>query len=578
MHPPDALLPDLLDEQAARTPESTAVVYEDRCLTYESIHRRANQLAHYLAHHGMGSEDIIASALPQSPEAIVTFLAIIKAGAAYLPLNPEHPRARLHHMIAETQPACVIATSKVASLLPPETPRFLLDDLKTAEELENCSANNLKAAERTKLLRAENPAYVMYTSGSSGVPKAVIVTHAGIPLLASVQGERFSTSVDSRVLQFANLSFDASVWEIVMALTTGATLIIIRADELLGADCGQAIVNHGVTHATLPPPLLATMPQQDTSLEVLVVAGEACHQDLVSRWSSGKQMINAYGPTETTVCATMTNALSSELRISIGRPIRGTRVYVLSSNLRPVPVGVDGELYIAGAGLARGYLKQAGLTAERFVADPYGAAGTRMYRTGDLARWRNDGNLEFVGRADRQVKIRGFRVELGEVEAALRGHEEVQDAVVTVQEEKSQLLGYVIRRQSETAQNRSQAVRIEKWRQVYEAIYGEGMAGDFNTVGWKSSYTGEPLSLEEMRIWVEETVARIRGLRPKRILEIGCGTGLLLTRLAKDSESYVGVDFSERVLEQLGGYLSGRKDLEHVELRRAVAHESVFHG
>ena len=255
-------------------------------------------------------------------------------------------------------------------------------------------------------------------------------------------------------------------------------------------------------------------------------------------------------------------------------------MYVLDRRLEPAPIGVGGELYIAGAGLARGYLKRAGLTAERFVADPYGKPGTRMYRTGDVARWRADGNLEFLGRADQQVKIRGFRIELGEIEAALRSHESVQDAVVRVQGEgeEKRLLGYAIRQQSEAEQFEAQATYIREWQQLYDSVYGhgDGWPGDFNIAGWESSYTGEPIAAEEMRIWVEETVARVRALEPSRVLEIGCGTGLLLTRLAPNCESYLGLDFSEKVLEGLRAHLRERQGMGHVQLRQGLAHEISF--
>src|SRR5262249_3928926 len=266
-------------------------------------------------------------------------------------------------------------------------------------------------------LRPDNTAYIIYTSGSTGTPKGVAVSHAGIPSLAAVQVDRFAITAEARVLQFASPSFDATIWEVVASVAAGASLVL-RADERGGEILGDLIRSQAVTHATLPPVVLADLPT-DLPLQTLIVAGEACSPDLVERWSAGRRMVNAYRPTGATGCATMSEPLLGGSIPPIGRPIWNTRVYVLDGGLEPVPVGVAGELYIAGAGLARGYVNRAGLTGERFVADPFGPAGSRMYRSGDLARWRGDGVLEFLGRADQQVKVRGFRIEPGGIEAAL---------------------------------------------------------------------------------------------------------------------------------------------------------------
>ncbi|MFI1162008.1 amino acid adenylation domain-containing protein, partial [Streptomyces sioyaensis] len=290
---------------------------------------------------------------------------------------------------------------------------------------------------------------MIYTSGSTGLPKGVVVTHRGLTSLAATQ-RQLGVSEGSRVLQFAALGFDATVWEIVMALCSGAALVLPETDRLAGEDLAAVLREQRITHLTLPPTVLATMPAEAATqlpdLHTLVVAGEACTPELTARWSPGRRMVNAYGPTESTVCASMSSELSPGSP-PIGKPALNTRLYVLDESLGLVAPGVPGELYIAGEGVARGYGRRPALTASRFLADPYGPAGTRMYRTGDLVRWNADGDLEYLGRTDEQVKIRGFRVEPGEVESALLRHTAVAQAAVIVRpgpHDNLQLLAYAV--------------------------------------------------------------------------------------------------------------------------------------
>ncbi|WP_455678742.1 amino acid adenylation domain-containing protein, partial [Streptomyces atratus] len=449
---PQASLPELFAAQVAATPQAVAVVFEDTEVTYAELDARSNRLARLLIGRGVGPEDFVALALPRSVEMIVAQLAVAKAGAAFLPVDPEYPAERIAYMLADARPALLLTTMTVGERLPEaDVARLLLDEAATMTALATYPSSGPADADRIRPLVPANPAYLIYTSGSTGRPKGVTVQHTGLANLAEAQIERFAVDADSRVLQFASPSFDAAVSEMCMALFAGATLVVADADHLMpGTPLLELVERHRVTHATIPPAALAALPAGSLSeVTTLVVAGEATPAELVARWSAGRRMVNAYGPTETTVCATMSAPLTGGVTPPIGRPIHNTRVYVLDAGLRPVPPGVPGELYVTGAGLARGYLNRPALTAERFVACPFGPAGTRMYRTGDLARWNADGELEYLGRTDEQVKIRGFRIETGEIENVLQAHPDVAQAAVVVREDRpgaKQLVAYLVPR------------------------------------------------------------------------------------------------------------------------------------
>ncbi|KUJ69434.1 hypothetical protein ACZ90_11100 [Streptomyces albus subsp. albus] len=449
---PGATLPLLFQEQAARTPGAPAVVSEDGELTFAGLEAEANRLARLLIRRGAGPGTLVAVALPRSPRLVVALLAVVKAGAAYLPVDPDYPAERVAWTLRDAAPALLISqhpgTGGLAGAAA-GTARLDLDEPGVAAELAGAAATAPTDAERGRPLSPADPAYVIYTSGSTGAPKGVVIAHSGIPYLVAAQSERFAVGAGDRMLQFASPAFDASVAEICVALLSGAALAVAPQDRLLPGDpLAATCAALGVTHATLPPTALAAMePGSLPAGMTLVTAGEACPAGLVDAWSPGRRMVNAYGPTETTVCATMSAPLSGRTTPPIGLPITGTQARVLDAWLRPVPVQVPGELYIAGAGLAAGYLRRPGLTAQRFVADPYGPPGARMYRTGDLVRRRADGQLEFLGRVDDQVKIRGFRVEPRESEAVLLDHPAVSQAAVVVREDRpgdKRLVAYLV--------------------------------------------------------------------------------------------------------------------------------------
>ena len=440
---------ELFEAHAQRAPEAPALIHGEHCLAYGELDARASQVARRLLEAGISREHLVAIWADRSIEMIIGVLAVWKAGAAYLPLDPAHPIERLRMMLSETRPLRLLSSKSSA-----EEARASCGLGSAAESARDSKQLSIDLAEPIEgdadssvasTGTLEDSAYVIYTSGSSGAPKGVVVRQAGLSALASAHAAHLEVTAQSRVLQLASLTFDVSVAEILTALTQGAALVLTPAEGLGGEALQGLLARQRVTHALMTPAVLATLRRtRDLALECLVVGGEACPKALVDEWSAGLRMINAYGPTESTVCATLSAPLRSGEPLSIGRPIPGTRVYVLDAGLEPVPCGVAGELCIGGLGLAAGYLKRPALTAERFIADPYGPPGSRLYRSGDRVRWREDGALEYLGRADEQVKIRGQRVEPGEIEAQLRARADVAQAAVVACEDSGMAGKYLV--------------------------------------------------------------------------------------------------------------------------------------
>ncbi len=417
---------------AAERPQAPAVVLDDATVGYAELDARANRLAQLLRARGIAPGAIVATVLPRSLDLVVAHLAIVKAGATYLPIDPNHMAARSAFVFQEAAPAAVLTHEALLPQLDDIAHCIALDAADTREAI----AAQSEAAPSAPPADPREAAYVIYTSGSTGLPKGVVVPHAGLASLGAAMQERLAIAPDSRVLQFSSCGFDASVMDQLMAFHAGAALVVPGAQQLLGSDLAELLEARAVSHALIPPAALSTLPPGEfATLRTLVVGGDACSAELAARWAPGRRMVNAYGPTEITICASMSAPMEAGRQPSIGQPIWNTRMYVLDELLQPVPPGVAGELYIAGAGVARGYLNRAALSAERFVADPHGAPGSRMYRSGDLARWRTDGSLDFLGRADQQVKIRGYRIEPGEIESALLQHPQVTQAAVIARED-----------------------------------------------------------------------------------------------------------------------------------------------
>ncbi|WP_264925386.1 non-ribosomal peptide synthetase, partial [Streptomyces sp. A012304] len=466
-----AHLADLFEEQVRRTPDAVAVTAPDATLTYAELDARANRLAHLLTSHGAAPERLVALALPRSAELVAALLAVLKTGAGYVPLDPDHPAGRLTDLLDDTRPAVLVTVDPVRSRLPrrPAAHLVVLDDPDTAAALAARTATAPPAVARDP----RHPAYVIHTSGSTGRPKGVVASHAGVANLFFHQRGTLFPAVESaagprmRVALTTSVSFDAS-WDQLACLFAGHELHVLDRDTWADPDAFLAhLARHRLDLVNTTPSYLRVL--LDHGLlddsdgddsdgnggdggrwrpSVVVVGGEAVPERLWRdlRAAEGVRSFNFYGPTECTVDA-LTTPVAAAPRPAIGHPVTGARAHVLDSALEPVPTGVPGELYIAGAGLARGYLNRPGLTAERFVADPWGPPGSRMYRTGDLVRRTSDGALEYLGRADEQVKIRGFRIEPGEVEARLATHPAVARAAVVARDDDGsgpRLVAYVV--------------------------------------------------------------------------------------------------------------------------------------
>ncbi|AYJ49065.1 non-ribosomal peptide synthetase [Rhodococcus sp. P1Y] len=424
------LLPALLATAVERNPDAIALVDGDRTVSYAELDVRSSTLARLLMNAGAGPESTIAVALQRSVESITAMWAVMKTGAAFLPIDPSYPTARIEHMVGDSGATRGITISAHRDALPSSCEWTFLDDESVQTVLASLPGDPISTVERTSTLRAANAAYVIYTSGSTGLPKGVVVTQAGLASLCAHAVRVLELTPQSRTLHFTSPSFDVSVFDYLLAIGSSATMIIAPPDNYGGAELEDLLRREKVTHGFSTPAALTSIDGDELpDLAALVVGGEAFGADLVARWAPGRALFNGYGPTEASIFATMSAPLVVGEPVTMGEPVDGMKAYVLDARLSVVPPGVAGELYLAGPGVARGYHRRSALTASRFLPDPFDPSGSRMYRTGDLVRVDASGDLEYLGRNDFQVKIRGFRVELGEIDAVLGGHPEVDFAL-----------------------------------------------------------------------------------------------------------------------------------------------------
>jgi amino acid adenylation domain-containing protein len=450
------------ERQAALTPDACALWMDGCGLSYRVLDEQANRLSGQLRQLGVGPDRLVALCLPRSLDMVIGQLAILKAGGAYVPLDPGHPGARLAFLLQDMRAAVLVTSRALLPRLPEQEARPAT--LCLIEE--SLAAGGESPADLPTRCTDEHLAYVIYTSGSTGQPKGAAITHRGVGNLIDALAARCGIQPGTRVLQFASLTFDATVLEIFPALCSGACLVLAGQEQVLpGTPLWETLRSEAIAWTLLPPSTLAVLPQTTLpDLQTLLCGGEACPTELMAAWAPGRAFYNAYGPTEAAVCATLADCTGSEAFTPLGQPLPGVQTFLLDARLQPVPPGVAGELFLGGEGLARGYLHRPALTAERFVPHPYSQqAGARLYRSGDLVRRRADGSLEFLGRVDQQVKIRGFRIEPAEVEAALLALPVVQHAAVVARQQDGELalMAYLVLRPPATvdAQQIRQALK-----------------------------------------------------------------------------------------------------------------------
>jgi amino acid adenylation domain-containing protein/thioester reductase-like protein len=570
---PVGVAPALLAAAVATDADAVAVVDGARELSYGELDVWSTRLARVLIEAGVGPERAVGVAMDRCVELVVAWWAVVKAGGVYVPVDRAHPVERIAAVLDAVGAVCVLSCGADTVAGAGARPVVRIDGL----DLSHSSAEAITDADRLAKLGVDNTAYVIFTSGSTGAPKGVVISHAGLLGWTAAQCDSCGLGGGARVLMVASPIFDASIGEMLLAAQSGAALVAAPPQVYAGEPLTTFLQSQQVSAAFLTPSVLSTLdPARLDWLDLLMVGGEPLPGELVAAWAPDRRMFNVYGPTETTIWVTSSAQLLAGQPIDIGAPMPGVCALVLDVWLNLAPIGVVGELYLGGPALAHGYIGRVELTAERFVANPfpgpYGAAGgpgTRMYRTGDLVRWTPAGTLDYLGRADTQIKLRGQRIELGEIENTLLACPQVAQAAVTVHDGDTgtQLVAYLTLDHAATADHDAEIV--EEWQHLYDKLYGADLVSGFGMDfrGWNSSYTGDPIPLEEMVEWRSATVDRIMALQPRGVLEIGVGSGLLLSQIAPDCVEYWGTDFSASTIQTLQAAVAAQSWGDRVRLR-----------
>ncbi|KAK9763191.1 hypothetical protein K7432_010368 [Basidiobolus ranarum] len=575
-YPRDQSIVDIFEQQVRNTPDAIGVIHNDEQLTYRELHLMSNKLASYLITFGVNLESSVAICMERSTLMIVALLAVLKAGGAYVPLDSQYPTDRLRFILDDTKSDIVICQKSTFLTIPAGDYNII--------SLDENIASIMELSEELVCRRpsSSNLAYTIYTSGSTGIPKGVLVEHRSVVRLVK-NTEYISIQSNDKIAHIASTSFDAATFEVWGALLNGATLVCISHSDVIDlAALSRNMINQSVTIIFLTTALFNRVVEDAPSVfnrvKHVLFGGEAADNRFIQKFldiSNRPRLLHVYGPTENTTFSTWYEVNQISNNIPIGKPLSNGRVYILDNHFNPVPIGFVGELCLAGDGLARGYLNQPELTAQKFIANPnLECNGEIIYRTGDLARYRSDGNIEFVGRMDHQVKIRGYRIELGEVENTLLQQDSIKECAVVARDDPSgekQLVAYVVVDSNSTSGMDTQ--QVNEWGTVFDQHVYDDMDEDlaepsFNITGWKCTLTGEDIPADEMREWLNDTLAGIRQLGGDDILEIGCGTGMLLFEIAPHCDHYVGTDVSTAALSYVNKYLDTYSLRDKVRLEK----------
>ena len=608
-YPQDQTLVTLFEQQVAKTPDNIAVVFEDRSLSYQELNQKANQLAYSLLElkreQQLPDNPLIAICVERSLLMVIGLFGILKAGGAYVPIDPNYPPKRIRFMLEDCGTSVLLTHSQLKNQLALAELGSVRQGLGAGNKetlAQSCQVLYLLDEDSFANQSTENPscqgqpddlAYVIYTSGSTGRPKGVQLLHSGLSNYLHWAKDFYAVAQGQGTPVQSSISFDATITSLYLPLICGRTTTLVREKQEIEALANIVKQNNHLSLVKITPSHLEILNQQldpdamPNRVNAFVLGGEALHANQIIPWQThapDTRLINEYGPTEAVVgCCVYEATGKTDLvgDLLIGKPIANTRIYILDNQNQPLPPGIPGELCIAGAGLARGYLNSPELTAEKFIELELFGERERVYKTGDLARWLPDGNLEYLGRIDNQVKLRGFRIELGEIEALLVKHPKIQQAVVVIAGEDAidkRLLAYIVPTPTDNdLEDKIQTEQVELWQQVFSDSYSQQQAPTddptLNLAGWNDSYTGKPIPQAAMQEWRDTKVDQILELEAQRIWEIGCGTGMLLFKIALRCQHYLGTDFSPEALQYIEQHLKRQSLNDRVTLKASAAHQ-----